>query len=472
MAKISSPMRMTRLTDPDHLVTHAKLMELDDKISTVLTSLFQKNENGGNPFLFSFCATKAHELTIEKFPEGVETAMTNGFKFYWHPKFLDKLSIDQVKIVMFHEVYHVVLQHCKITEQNIDADLRLANIAYDYVVNAYIESERIKYKRPDPWDETLGLKYSLKDFLNDIKNYPNVKSDGKTRLYVDETLLNKSSAEIYNTILNAIKKNPTYAKQIKDAKDALKNLKGSLVDGHIKSDMTKEQIIEELTKAHEYCKATRGTMPSEIEELLGNLKDPKLSSKDIIRNMMYKKAMVDGDVNNWSRFRRRSSYIYERNSENVLAKKQIVYRPTKCGSTFDWMCMLDTSGSMSDEMLTNAISELKSIANIEGSSGCVVPVDAVPYWDRMSKVDGNLDLKRVKVVGRGGTVFERFFEELPKKVNSYPDLLIVLTDGYCDRVPAKLRPRCDVLWIVFEHVDKFKPSFGRVIQLNNGKIRR
>jgi len=46
--------------------------------------------------------------------------------------------------------------------------------------------------------------------------------------------------------------------------------------------------------------------------------------------------------------------------------------------------------------------------------------------------------------------------------------VVIITDGDCGHVPTNLRPNCDVLWIITNKRD-FKPSFGRVCQLNPQK---
>jgi len=128
--------------------------------------------------------------------------------------------------------------------------------------------------------------------------------------------------------------------------------------------------------------------------------------------------------------------------------------------------MLDTSGSMGEDDLVYGISQLKVLGN--HSEGFVVPVDGAPHWEGVTPIKKMDDLKRTKVVGRGGTVFDDFFREFPEKLGSDFDVVVIITDGYCGQVPIELRPPCDVVWVVTrgDHKD-FKQLFGRVAPLRN-----
>jgi predicted metal-dependent peptidase len=122
---------------------------------------------------------------------------------------------------------------------------------------------------------------------------------------------------------------------------------------------------------------------------------------------------------------------------------------------------------MSDEDIANGCKELQAVAAIQDSEGWIVPMDAKAYWDSKVRISTTSDVKRTKIVGRGGTVFNDFFENLAKEIGNDLDVVVIITDGDCGahEMPANLRPPCDVLWII-TNKREFKPAFGRVIQLN------
>ena len=97
----------------------------------------------------------------------------------------------------------------------------------------------------------------------------------------------------------------------------------------------------------------------------------------------------------------------------------------------------------------------------------MIPCDAKPYWDKKIQITCSSDIKRSKVVGRSGTVFDDFFKELPKEIGTDLDVVVLVTDGDCgaESLAISLRPQCDVLWIITNN-RPFKPAFGRVVSLN------
>ncbi len=65
----------------------------------------------------------------------VETAATNGETIMFSPAFLDELSDSELEFILMHEIMHIVLEHCARTG---DRDNELFNIACDIVVNSNI----------------------------------------------------------------------------------------------------------------------------------------------------------------------------------------------------------------------------------------------------------------------------------------------------------------------------------------------
>ena len=80
----------------------------------------------------------------------------------------------------------------------------------------------------------------------------------------------------------------------------------------------------------------------------------------------------------------------------------------------------------------------------------IVPADAF-YWDKATKIKKcNVEeLSKVKVVGRGGTMFAEFFTDYEKNIGKC-DFLIVITDGFLlDTDIAEMKnPGVDVIWLI------------------------
>jgi len=481
---------IARLQDPASCTSSPRqLKELQDKISSVMTRLFRLPENGGNPFLFALSGPKPHYLAVDLHGHAIETAATDGKNFYWNPAFLESLDLDQVSTVMSHESFHVLFFHCD-PVRSAGKEAHDWNLAVDYIVNGVIEHDHAKSGRDKKyklWGGPLGQPIELKDLLNWI--------DGKGKdlpdrgCFADPACHGMSPESIYDQIQSHKIASPRRCKERNGGcgamsmdpktgqskfgpgpQDTTKPLGEPWgpqccpkcgappnyspfgpMDSHLPGAQTKEEVMGDMMRAAEAASQMRGTVPGEIEDALGQLKKPTLSPRDIIRHCFQRKAIDVGNKNDWKRFRRRG-----------MAMKPPQYHPKKHDYKPKWVALVDCSGSMSDEDITNGVKEMQLVGN--DTEGYMVPCDAVPYWDQVQRITKASDLQRTKVCGRGGTVFDQFFEELPTKLGNDFDLVVIITDGDCGHIPANLRPMCDVLWIITNQRE-FKPTFGRVCQL-------
>jgi predicted metal-dependent peptidase len=218
--------------------------------------------------------------------------------------------------------------------------------------------------------------------------------------------------------------------------------------------------MADTMRAAQQAATMRGTVPSAVSDVLGELMKPTLKFTDIVRSACMKKVQDAGLKNDWKRFRRRWISGGRGRIRQYLPKRH-THRPR-------WLAMIDTSGSMSQDDLVYGLSQLKVLGN--GTEGFVVPCDAAIHWEGLTPVRNMDDIARTKIVGRGGTVFDDFFREFPEKLGLEFDCVVVITDGDCGTVPKELRPPLDVVWVITRERDSFKPSFGRVAPLRNERL--
>jgi predicted metal-dependent peptidase len=476
-----------RLNDPRNVAENGKeLAECQAKIAAVMTRMFRQPKNGGNPFLFSLTAPKPHELCDNLSGQEIRTAATDGKRYYWNPKFLQSLSHDEATVVMEHESYHVAFFH---SERMRGFNAHMRNVAMDYVVNAVIEVDHERNQRPGQlWGGALGEPIPLAKLLSYIDGKCEIPKEGI--VYADKTVHGRSPESIYEEIMRHWDKSPRKCKTCEalsldphtgqskipkpwnqpccpdcgakpDPNGGAGTGNGGLpsgMDGHVDSKVSKQEVQQDVARAAQQASTMRGTVPSEIEDLLGDLIKPQLKFTDIVRSCMLRKVQDAGMKNDWKRFRKR-----------YIGAKPRQYLPKRHTHMPRWLAMLDTSGSMGDDDLTYGISQLQVLGN--HSEGYVVPVDGAPHWGGVTPVKKIDDLKRTKVVGRGGTVFDDFFREFPEHLGTDFDVVVIITDGYCGQIPRELRPPCDVVWVVTrgDHKD-FSQPFGRVAPLRNHRL--
>src|ERR1700690_813978 len=473
-----------------------------------MTRMYQKSGNGGNPFLFMYSGPKEHILADKlSGDKEFKTAATDGKLFYWCPEFLEKLEHHQVATCMMHESNHILYGHCS-PGRGHGKDKEDWNISIDYTNNATLElghqkaqeeAKTLQKTLPDLWGAgIIGKPVSLKELLDwiDGKLDKIDQTEGIIRFFSDIGVLNRGPESVYHEIMQhkmnsprrcktcgALSINPKTGKSIfgkppfppgtcpkcgaKPNSMCLGHGVGSL-DSHMDSALTKEQVMGEMIQAAEKAaNFGRGYVPAGIEAALAELKAPTLSAHDIIVNAMQRKAMDAGFNSDYAHMKRRPQFLYEKNEKGEYIKKHKLYNPRKYTYSPKWVCMFDTSGSMSDADIVNGVSELQAVAAIQDSEGWMIPCDAEPHWNAKVQITCSSDIKRSRVVGRGGTVFGQFFGQLSKEIGTDLDVVVLVTDGDCgaDSLPQSLRPQCDVLWIITND-RPFKPSFGRVVQLH------
>lgn len=227
---------------------------------------------------------------------------------------------------------------------------------------------------------------------------------------------------------------------------------GGTVDDHMDTTESEEKLSKRIYEAMEAAKKMAGHVPAGLEDELGKLTAPKVSWKDAIRTRLLK--IRDGNGrNDWTRFRTRPMFA------GLMVPKKRSYFAT-------FGCLLDTSGSMSREDMAYGISQLASLD--EKAEGMITPGDCEIYWEDSTKiVKANAEeLSKVKVVGRGGTMFCQYFTDYEKYIGKC-DFLICITDGYLGDADTAVDPGIPVYWVVTSGA-AFNPPFGRVFDLRNG----
>jgi predicted metal-dependent peptidase len=226
---------------------------------------------------------------------------------------------------------------------------------------------------------------------------------------------------------------------------------GGTVDDHMDTEESEEKLAKRISNAMEAAKKMAGQVPAALEEELGKLTAPKVTWQDIIRTRLLK-ARAGNGRNDWTRFRTRPMF-----SGLLVPKRKNYYA--------HFGCLLDTSGSMSKDDMAFGLSQL--IALDERSEGTIVPADAQIYWSdatRLKKVVPE-EISKVKVKGRGGTMFADFFSNYEQEIG-HCDFLIVITDGFLlDTDVANMKhPGVDVIWLITSG-SAFHAPFGRVFDL-------
>jgi predicted metal-dependent peptidase len=444
-----------RLRDPERL-NPPDIIALDKLVTDAMGILAHHPSHGGDPFLFSMAAGKPHVLRDLETP----TAATNGLEFMWHPDGIRKLAgLRQVTIRLKHEILHIALDHC--SRGRLRSKVHwLWNYAVDYAANTIIEhawrqqhhnssSEYDPFNHP-LWNGGLGVPVTLEEFkwllVNDIEKIDPKKKDQLCRV-VDMSLYGRSAESIYRELIEFL------IDHDKDPRDVIEIAIDLDTIDHLPAEIDKKQLMRQLTRAIAAAQQMRGTVPGYVDEVLGELSDPQTCFEDYLDAAVKRIKHDNGLRTDYTRFRRR--FI-----------SQGFYLPVYAGYRPKIVVLLDTSGSMSQKAIALLVSELQAFDR--RAEMYVVPVDAEPHWGAMTRIHRSSDVPNIQVVGRGGTVFNDFFEQFPLKLRAYGpfDLVIALTDGEFGEIPRELKPNCEVAWVLNRENPNFQPPFGKVVPLN------
>lgn len=126
--------------------------------------------------------------------------------------------------------------------------------------------------------------------------------------------------------------------------------------------------------------------------------------------------------------------------------------------------MIDTSGSMSDNMITAAYSEVKgAIDQFDGKlKGWLGFFEAAIIEPKLFTSPD--EFKIIKPAGGGGTDFQIIFEYVHIHMqDKLPASIIILTDGYAPFPKEKLAGGIPVLWLL--NNEEVNPPWGKIARI-------
>ena len=354
--------------------------------------------------------------------ENCDTAFTDGNSITFGSSFLDQISDKEIDFILMHEILHIALRHCSRQEKR---DNNLFNIACDIVVNSNI------LKSNNMNIESI----TLNKFGESMHLAPNNKEG---YLYTAE--------EVYEMLI----KNSNVSNQLSY---------GLSFDDHSKwgnDNYEEKEWIQKVLNAKSTIdlqnKRTNccGNLPLCIERMYLELTKPKVDWKTILNEFVQEIICDYSFFPPDKRFHDYDFFLPDFNDK----EKEIS----------NILFMVDTSGSISNEILTNIYSELKGALEqfndkLEGYLGFfdAKVIEPIPF----SNID---ELLQIKPYGGGGTKFDIIFDYVNMHMrNETPKSIIILTDGYAPFPDEVVTNNIPVLWIIVD--SNVIPPWGKYIKI-------
>lgn len=394
----------------------------------------------------------------------VKNAAIDDEYISFHPDFIDMITDRELEYCMMHLIMHLVLKHSE-----RQGDYREAEYwrAADTVVNSNIlKSNDMKkksitlssldgvqiHKSPSGKE---GFKYSVEELYQELSSIGDNGDPNQLSLLL--LLGNQGQNQSNSQSENQDKEN----QYKQDQNDQRRNQDQNSWDDHSRIDYKSsnplssskwQQRIKNAFEMMEQQEKIRGydLIPEMAKRYLKALRNPKLDWRRILNDF------VQEEINDYSfvppdkRYGDLDFFLPDFNEKDDSVKNILF--------------MVDTSGSMTDEEITDCFSEIKgAIEQYDGRlAGYLGFFDAM-VWTPMPFAEVE-DIESIRVRGGGGTNFYAIFEYVKKHMlEEPPTSIIILTDGYAEFPEEELSMDIPVLWVI-NNMER-TPDWGRVARI-------
>jgi predicted metal-dependent peptidase len=366
--------------------TSAEKNKIVEKLITARIGLLLRHPFFGN---------LATRLKLVDATEWCGTLATDGRHFYYNNDFVNKLTPKQAEFGFAHEVLHNVFDHMGRRDFR---DPTLSNIAADYAVNQICKDERIG-EVPDWIKIYQDNKYrgkSYEEIYDDLYEKADKIDIGALGELLDEHLDGEGDGEN------------------EDGEDGDKEGKGKRPKLTAEEKKAiKDEIKEAMVAAAQAAGA--GKVPAGVARMIQQFTEPKMDWRQMLRM----------------------------NIQSIIKSNFSFQRPNRksqhCGAilpgmmneeTIDVSVAIDMSGSISDKMSKDFLSEVKGIMDEYVDFKLDLwTFDTSVYGYKQFTGDTADEIMEYECKGGGGTDFDVNYEFM-KEQGLEPKRFIMFTDGY------------------------------------------
>ena len=328
------------------------------------------------------------------FDKEVPTAKTNGITIKINPDMFMQYDLPFRVFLLAHELDHVALLHGL---RQGTRESEIWNEACDYFINSKLKLEGYSW--------------------------------GTAPVLYDPTFDGMCEEEIYDVL-------------IKDSKESPQNILSNDLNGDDSSSIQENQdTVNAVIKAMQIASLSSGDIPGTIEAVVSNFTKSIVPWEHLLENLLTDLA---NSVRSWNRPKRRYQDIYLPSSKKDIGKL------TKVNFYFD------VSGSVTDEQLLRASSEVNNIKNkFNPKEFNIIQFDTI-IQEEVTITDSD-KFEEIEIIGRGGTNLQCVYDHI---LANRPTAAIIFSDLECfpmDKPDYDL----EVIWLVYGN--DITPTFGKTI---------
>ena len=334
-----------------------------------------------------FFGQLATRLRIEDASDYIPTAATDGRRFLYNIDFINRLSDPELDFLVGHEVLHVVYDHM---EARGERDKMVYNAAADYNINMTLVEhhigEPIKQESLDGGQMCLDWKYRG---LNSYEIYDKLIEDGAGQSGGMDVHLEVGDSN-------------------DDADGQGSNQKVQM------SEEEKKALKDEIKQAVIQAAQSAGPdVPESVKRMISELISPRMDWRDVLRTQLESSL--------------RSDFTFMRPSKR---SGEVIFPGMNKDEELNIAVFLDTSGSISQTMLRDFLSEVQGIMDQYQSYKIhIAQFDTNVYAPDTFTSDDGRSMNEYEITGGGGTDFEVVYNYMAQE-GIEPDQMVMFTDGY------------------------------------------
>ena len=344
-----------------------------------------------------FFGNMATRMQLVDASDWCSTLATDGRNFYYNNDFVNKLKPKEAEFGFAHEVLHNVFDHLG---RKGDRDHQLSNIAADYAVNQILKDERI----------------------GEVPNWIKIFQDNKYRGMSYEQIYDDLYEKADKIDLSALGEMLDEHLDGEGDDEGNSNSPGGTgeKDGKGRPKLTeaeKKAIRDEIKEAMVAAaqSAGAGKLPAGIRRLISDFTEPQMDWRELLR--MNIQSIL------------KSNFSFSRPNRKSQHSGAVLPGMTN-EDTIDVSVAIDMSGSISDKMAKDFLSEVKGIMDeYQDFKLDLWCFDTQVYNYAKFTSDNADEIMSYEVKGGGGTDFDANFEYM-KENDIEPKRFIMFTDMY------------------------------------------
>jgi len=391
-------------------------MKASDKVDKAIIRLLQTDE----PFFATVIMSQERIETRD-----VPTMAVDGVsKFYYNPDFVDTLTFDEVKGVVVHEIEHIINKH-SLRKQGRNHNK--FNRACDYAINLHVLEQGYVL----PKGGLVDAQYKDMTPEQIYAALPDDPEDGKGKSGEGEGNGDPGGCGGFVDPKSPDRKD-------KDGNPAPMN-EEELEEAEREVDKNLRTALTVAEKA--------GKLSAELARRIRADLEAKVDWREVLSRFVCERSQDD--------------YSYARPSTRYIATGAIM--PSRFSESFGTVCLLmDTSASISNDLLSQAASELLACLELyelvkeDPTLTCIYCDSAVAGVEVLEPGD------TPEPKGGGGTRFSPAFAKMKELEEDFCGA-VYITDGHCNDFGPE--PEIPVLWALTIDNKHFNPPFGEVMRL-------